>query len=74
MRPSRAGCRRSRSGSGRNNTSLWGLEKVVGGWGMRLSNIVKMLQITSSENPIFICIDALGESFAEYWVKLNSLN
>ena len=41
---------------------------------MRLSDVVEMLQITSSEDPTFICIDALGESLAEYWVKINSLN
>ena len=41
----------------------------------RLSDIVKMLQNTSSEKRTFICIYALDECTAEYRVKLvNSLN
>ena len=50
-------------------------KKVIGGRGPQLSDIVKMLQITSSEKPTFICIDALDECVAEYRVKLlNALN
>ena len=49
-------------------------KKVLGGRAPRLSDIVKMLQATSSEKPTFICIDALDECGAEYQVKLlNSL-
>ena len=50
-------------------------KKVIGGRGLKLSDIVKMLQTTSSEKRTFICIDALDECVAEYRVKLlNSLN
>ena len=50
-------------------------KRVLGGWAPRLSDIVKMLQSTSSEKRRFICIDALDECGAEYRVKLlNSLN
>jgi len=50
-------------------------KKVIGGRAPRLSDIVKMLQTTSSEKRTFICIDALDECAAEYRVKLlNSLN
>ena len=43
---------------------------VIGGRAPRLSDIVKMLQTTSSEKPTFICIDALGECAAEHRIKL----
>jgi len=50
-------------------------KKVIGGRGPEISDIVKMLQTTSSEKPTFICIDALDECLAEHQVKLlNSLN
>ena len=50
-------------------------KKVIGGRAPRLSDIVKMLQNTSSEKRTFLCIDALDECAAEYRVKLlNSLN
>jgi len=50
-------------------------KKVIGGREPRLPDIVKMLQIASSEKRTFICIDALDECAAEYRVKLlNSLN
>ena len=50
-------------------------KRALGGRAPRLSDIVKMLQATSSENRTFICIDALDECAAEYRVKLlNSLN
>ena len=70
MRPSRAGCRQSRGGSGGYRASLWTLEKVIGRQGLSLDDIVKILQITSSENPTFICIDALDEYLADHWVRL----
>ena len=48
---------------------------AIGGRAPRLSDIVKMLQTTSSEKRTFICIDALDECAAEYRVKvLNSLS
>ena len=48
---------------------------VIGGRGPQLSEIVKMMQTTSSEKPIFICIDALDECVAEHRIKLlTSLN
>ena len=48
---------------------------VIGGRGPGLSDILNMLQTTSSEKRTFICIDALDECVAEYRVKiLNSLN
>ena len=50
-------------------------KKVIGGRGPQLSDIVKILQTTTSEKPTFICIDALDECAAEHRVKLlNSLN
>ena len=50
-------------------------KRVLGGRVTRLSDIVKMLQATSSGKPTFICIDALDECGADYRVKLlNSLN
>jgi len=48
---------------------------VIGGRAPRLSDMVKMLQTTSSQNRTFICIDALDECAAEYRVKpLDSLD
>ena len=48
---------------------------VIGGRGPQLSDIVKMMQTTSSEKPTFICIDALDECVAEHRIKLlNSLD
>jgi len=50
-------------------------KKGLGGRGPRLSDIVKMLQTTSSKERTFICIDALDECVPEYRVKLlDSLN
>jgi len=49
-------------------------KKALGGRGPRLSEIVKMLQTTSSKERTFICIDALDECVPESRVKLlNSL-
>ena len=45
-------------------------KKGLGGRGPRLSDIVKMLQATSSKERMFICIDALDECVPEYRVKL----
>jgi len=50
-------------------------KKVIGGRAPRLSDILKMLQTTSSKRRTFICIDALDECVPEHRVKLlNSLN
>ena len=50
-------------------------KKAIGGRGPRLADIVKMLQITTSKERTFICIDALDECLQEYRVKvLNSLD
>ena len=50
-------------------------KKVIGGRGLQLADIVRMLQTTASEKPTFICIDALDECVAGYRVKLlDSLN
>ena len=50
-------------------------KKVIGGRAPGLSDIVNMLQATSSEKHTFICIDALDECVEEYRIKiLNSLN
>ena len=50
-------------------------KSAVGGRGPTLSDIVKMLQVTSSKKRTFICIDALDECVAGYRVKvLDSLN
>ena len=48
---------------------------VIGGRSPQLADIVKMLQITSSEKRTFICIDALDECVPRNRVKLlDSLN
>ena len=48
---------------------------TFGGRGPQLADIVKMMQSTASQKPIFICIDALDECMAGYRIKLlNSLN
>ena len=49
-------------------------QKVIGGRGPQLSDIVKILQTIISERPTFICIDALDECVAEHRVKLLNLN
>ena len=50
-------------------------QKAPGGRGQQLSDIVKMLQITSSKERTFICIDALDECMLEHRAKLlDSLN
>jgi len=50
-------------------------KKGLGGRGPSLSDIVKLLQTTSSKEHTFICIDALDECVPEYRVKLlDSLN
>ena len=47
----------------------------IGGRGPQLSDMVKMMQTTSSKKRTFICIDALDECAAGYRVKvLDSLN
>jgi len=49
--------------------------KAIGGREPRLSDIVKMLQIASSKEHTFICIDAIDECMPEHRVKLlGSLN
>ena len=66
---------------------VWGLEEIpeeisrvyrdqknaIGGRGPRLSDIVKMLQSTSSKKRTFICIDALDECAAGHRAKLLNL-
>ena len=50
-------------------------KRALGGRGPRLSDIVKMLQTTSSKERTFICIDALDECVPEHQAKiLDSLN
>ena len=50
-------------------------KNAIGGRGLRLSDIVKMLQNTSREKRTFICIDALDECAAGHRIKLlDSLN
>ena len=50
-------------------------KKVIGGRRLGLADIVKMLQITSSEKRTFICMDALDECVPGNRVKLlDSLN
>ena len=44
--------------------------KALGGRGPRLSDIVEMLQNTSSKERTFICIDALDECVPEHRAKL----
>jgi len=50
-------------------------KRSVGGRGLLLTDIVKMLENTTSTMRTFICIDALDECMADYRVKiLDSLN
>ena len=50
-------------------------QNAIGGRGLQLSDIVKMLQAISSKKPTFICIDALDECAEGHRVKvLDSLN
>ena len=50
-------------------------EKVIGGQGLALSEIVELLQDISSSRSTYICIDALDECSAGHRVKfLDSLN
>jgi len=50
-------------------------KRVIGGRAPRLSDLVGMLQTTSSEKRTFICVDALDECVAGHQVKLlGSLN
>ena len=50
-------------------------EKVIGGRGPKLADIVKMLQIISSRKRTFVCMDALDECVPGNRVKLlDSLN
>ena len=49
--------------------------KVIDGRGPQLTDVIKMLQTTTSRKPTFICLDALDECLAGYRVKLlGSLN
>ena len=51
------------------------LKKAIGGRRPQLGDIVKMLQLITSSQPIFICIDALDECTGPQRVKLlNSLS
>ena len=43
---------------------------VFGGRGLRIVDIVRMLQNTASQKPTFICIDALDECVTRYQVEL----
>lgn len=45
-------------------------KQVIGGRGLRLPEIVKMLQTILSSRHTFICIDALDECVPEYRTKL----
>ena len=48
---------------------------MIGGRSPQLADIIKMLQITSSEKRTFICIDAIDEGVSGNRVKLlDSLN
>ena len=50
-------------------------KNFIGGRGPQNSNIIKMLQTTSSKKRTFICIDAVDECVPEHRVKLlDSLN
>ena len=50
-------------------------QNAIGGRGLQLSDIVKMLETTSSRKRTFICIDALDECVEGHRVKiLSSLN
>ena len=52
-----------------------GQKNAIGGRGPKLSDIVKMMQTTSSKKCTFICVDAMDECAAGHRVKiLDSLN
>ena len=42
----------------------------IGGQGLQIANILKMLQVTSVRKRAFICIDALDECATEHQVKI----
>ena len=47
---------------------------AIGGQGLQISDILRMLQITSSRKRAIICIDALDECATEHQIKvLDSL-
>ena len=49
-------------------------KNAVGGQGLQISDILNMLQATSTRKRVFICIDALDECATEHIVRiLNSL-
>jgi len=49
-------------------------KNAIGGQGPQISDILKMLQITSARKRAFVCIDAIDECATEYQVKvLDSL-
>ena len=45
-------------------------KNAIGGQGLQISDILKMLQSTTSGKRVFICIDALDECATEHQVKL----
>ena len=45
-------------------------KNAIGGQGLRISDILKMLQITCARKRAFICIDALDECAAEHQIRL----
>jgi len=45
-------------------------KKAIGGRGLQLLDIVKMLQTITSSQPTFVCIDALDECAAVHRVKI----
>ena len=56
------------------STAFQEQKKAIGGCGPRLSDLVKMLQIITSSQPTFMCIDALDECVGVQRVKvLDSL-
>jgi len=48
-------------------------KNAIGGQGLQISDILKMLQTTSAGKRAFICIDALDECATEHQVKLLDL-
>jgi len=48
-------------------------KKVIGGRGLRVAEIVKMLQIVTSLQPTFICADALDECVEKHRPEILSL-
>ena len=70
LRPAQAGSDRTRGSAGGNTAGYKEQEKFIGGRRLQHTDIVKILQNTSSKKLTFLCIDALDDCMPEHCVKL----